>query len=338
MPGIIDLLRSGGIPAALGAILGAHGSTGSIENIKDSVRNKNIRNFIKEGGKVPPSMVEPSLVNQAADWAGNKANIAREAAVANEATGTRLAKADAGIPQSSDITKSSIDESLKKIGEKYYKPIADAGPDAAAALEKYKQTKDEIVGAKKALDTSFDNNRASRKQLSDELKDAQEAHDKAISDLKDIIGDRGMEWLYDGEKQYAKAVDVLESSNLDSGSIDPSKLNKRDNLSGNLATVAAFNGAVGNGVSKEATKIQSPIVGRLFSGIGGGIGFKAGGYPGLVAGVAAPVIAENLIRKAQLSKAVQSRLAQPRVTYNPSVNDGIAAFFAQLAANNAKQP
>ena len=93
--------------------------------------------------------------------------------------------------------------------------------------------------------------------------------------------------------------------------------------------------AVGGRISKELTKIESPISGRLFSGLAGGAGYAAGGVPGAAAGALAPLAVEEVLRRYQLSNRVQSALAQPKITYKPSTNDALFSRIAALVA--AKQ-
>jgi hypothetical protein len=276
-------------------------------------------------------MIDPSAKNRMADWLGNRANIARSAATKNDEVATRLAKVDAGIPAASDLSEESIARSLNQIADEYYVPITRKGPAAAAALDEYQSAKVDWQDAQ--VVRSRDRTREAKAALAD----AEASFANAKGALESIIGKDGMKKLSEGETKYAKAIRVRDSSNLDSGSIEPSKLAKNGDLTDNLKTVADFNGAVGNRISKEITKIESPIVGRLFSGVAGGAGYAAGGLGGAAAGLAAPIALEEFVRRFQLSGHVQRKLAQPVYTYGQSQNDRAAAFMSQLVAGMGVQ-
>lgn len=332
LPSDKQLAIAAALPAAAGGVAGTAQATGGLSAIKDSIRNAIIRKQIQAGGAVPPSMVEPTMGNRLGDWVGNRANIAREAAVANEAVGTAQAKRQAGIAPGRDLSKEAIQDSFDRLSREYYEPIRNRGQVYAEKLEAYKNRKVDLDDARavKERDRTEESKAA--------LKDAKAAYDMAAGGLENLIGKGGFARLKEGETKWAKTVDVRDSSNLASGSLDPAKLAKRDDLTGELKDAADFNQAVGGTISKESTKIQSPIVGRLFSGIGGGIGYSAGGAPGLAAGVAAPILIEEAVRRYQLSRMVQNRLAQPRLEYSPSGGDEtfrrIAAILGAQASNS----
>ena len=330
MPSLVDTAGAVGAGVIGGGAAKALKNPAIKDTVRDSVRNQNIRAFIAEGGKVPPSMVDASGGNKVLDFVANRANIARDAAAANDAVTVKLAKRSIGIPESEDITEVTLEAAKDRVRQAYYKPVEAVAPAELTAYQEAGKSYADAAAAKKQTRTA-----AARIE-----RDAAKANlSDASAKLESVIGGPGMARVREGDTAYAKIMDVERAANTKSGSIDPTNLRRVDDktgkLTGDLETIANFNGAVGPSISKEATRIQAPFISRLFTGLGATTGYAAGGVPGAVAGVMAPDLLETGARNFQLSRAVQSRLAQPKVTAGYQPDSIMAEVIARQATMQA---
>jgi hypothetical protein len=329
MSSVGEAVRAASLPALVAGAFRMRSPDGPVQTVKDTVRNRNIREFIKEGGAVVPSDIEPSLTNRVLDTVGNRANVARKALLMNDATAVKMAKREIGIPADREITSDSVSDAFASAAKKFYEPVASISAQAADAIKQRSLAKTRLGNARAVLSDPTNKTPANVQELAD----AELAMQKADADLATAAGPAGLKSIQDGDTLWAKINDVWDATNKGTGSLDPSKIgrtyNETEKLSGDLEKIGAFNKAAGSAVSREASNVPQGWIGRLSPTFGAGVGFSAGGVPGMILGGAAPVAAEEIARRYQLSRARQSRLAQPTITRAPGQGDELLARVAR---------
>ena len=139
MEKVKQILMGGGLGGAVSAIgQGVKSFFGS--NKLNPTQQATLKEGQAAGYKVPPSMVNPSGLNNTVESMAGKAAIGQEAAARNQAVTNRVAAKELGLAADTPLTESVLMKVRDQAAEPYRK-IAALSPEAKSALEKLNQAR-----------------------------------------------------------------------------------------------------------------------------------------------------------------------------------------------------
>ncbi|HEX2581650.1 MAG TPA: hypothetical protein VHL08_06710 [Dongiaceae bacterium] len=265
------------------------------------------------GYVTPPSMANPSGLNNTIESIAGKAAVGQEAAARNQKITNAMTAKALGLPKDQPITPGAI-EAVRKDAGKVYEEVAQLSPNAKWALGELKQARHDA-----SVNYTFYN----RSGNPDALTKAQQAGqmaDMLEGELQNEAAQSGkqrlMQALAEARTKIAKTYDVEralgEADSNVSAPILGRSFDKKGGkaITGELSTIGKMAEAFPS-VMREGAKVPTPGVSgtdAAASAILGTLGYGAGGPAGLTA-AALPLmrpIARNLV----LSKGYQNTLAQ----------------------------
>jgi hypothetical protein len=278
------------------------------QQAENSVRDRTLRAAHEEGYVVPPSSADGGFVSRRLESIGGKAAVGQEAAARNQRVTNELARRELGLPKMSAISEQSL-ETLRSNLAAPYREVARIDAEAAAALEKLKQTRFDANAQHKFYNhTPNPDVLAKARAL-----DAEAA--RLESYLEGIASNAGKSGLVselrNARTQIAKTYDVERALNIGTGDVAArmlgKALDKGKPLSGGLATAGRFAEAFPS-YTKEGSTIPTPGVSKsealasMMLGIGG---YAATQNPLGLAAAALP-LASGPVRSMILSRPYQN--------------------------------
>lgn len=283
----LEKLKQAGIGGLLGGAVSAVGQ-GVKSFLGSNKLNPTQQATLKEGQaagyKVPPSMVNPSGLNNTVESIAGKAAIGQEAAARNQAVTNRVAAKELGLAADTPLTESALMKVRDQAAEPYRK-IAALSPEAKSALEKLKQAR---FDAKEQWNFYFKsgNPDAGNKARALDVKIA--AYERQIDDeakkIVEIYGVSGSP-VQRGSSRPQLSTNMLSTGRevgAPSGTLEATKLGERTAGEANLLdqlrdarTKIAKAWDIEKSLNLGDSNISAPIVGRQLdkSGVAG----KSGG-------------------------------------------------------------
>lgn len=280
----------------------------------NAVRDQTLREGQAEGYVVPPSSVNPSMLNNIVESIAGKAAIKQEASVRNQAVSNQLGNRAIGLPDEAALTEARI-EAVRDHAAGPYKDVAALSPNASTALEMLKQARHDANTYYKHYARSADPESLKKAQQSSsdantlEGMIAQEAQAAGRTDL--------VQSLPEARTKIAKTYDVERALNLGDGNISAPTIGRSLDKSGvkgktdELSTIGRMAEAFPQ-VMRESAKVPSAGVSGtnpIVSTILGTMGYGAFGPTGIA--LAAAPFARGPARSLALSPYYQRHFAQP---------------------------
>jgi hypothetical protein len=281
----------------------------------NAVRDKTFNDAQDAGYVVPPSAVNPSFLGNRLESIAGKAAIGQEAAARNQAVTNALVRKELGLSENAAISEQTL-EAFRNRAAGPYKEVAAIDQEAAAALQKLKQTRYDANNYHKFYDRQGNpESLTTAKQLDAEA-------ERLETYLEDIAKNAGkpdlVQDLRHARTQIAKSYDVERALNIATGDVSARmlgrSLDRGKPLTGGLSVAGKFAEAFPQ-YAREGERIPTPGVSKsealaaTMFGIGG---YGAMGPYG--AALAALPLASGPARSALLSKPYQRRIAP---SYDP---------------------
>jgi hypothetical protein len=299
------------------------------------VLQQTARESVDAGYVIPPNMVAPSLKSQVLESISGKQATQQVASTRNTEVTEKLVRESLGIPQTTPLTKATL-EDLRKTAGKAYAEVSSLSPQAAADLEALKIARNESQAWFKAYNRSqspIDLAKAKTLRTDAEtLETALEAHAKAANRPELIPA------LRDARKEIAKTYTVDRALNDASGTVDARVFGrlyeKGAPLSGGLQTAGKFASAFPS-IAKSTQQVGSPAAHNLKAF--GSLLTGAGGYawmgPAGAAAAAVPFLAPPAARSIMFSGPVQRALAAAPNTSGGLLSQSIDELLPSLYRN-----
>jgi hypothetical protein len=282
----------------------------------------------KAGYKVPPSDLRPGIVTDSLSSFGGKAALAQQATIGNQEITNRLAKRILNVPESTDITPEVLSGIRKDAAKPYQEleEIANkaasekstlemtttggsahetealrAIPEVAEKLKSLRtQAGADIRAWREALQRRNDFYEDYRKNKTVAALDSARENEALAETLAERIETAAAEigrpelaaQIVEGRKRIAQTWDIeraLNESNADVIATELGKAARRGApLSGELKTIADFDRAFGQRLTREAAKVPAPGVSALNpvgAALAASAGSAAAGPVGALAGL-----------------------------------------------------
>ncbi len=303
---------------------------------RDAVRRETLNAGRELGLVVPPSAVNPNIVNDSLQSLAGKAATAQEAILRNQPKVNAAVRAEIGLPESAPLSPIALN--TQKVGPNMvYGQIAQSGPAAAGLLDKFKSAMDQARELRSAYRASLDAGLPNNATLA-AARAAETQADVFKQGLKKVVAPALYDSFDQARTQLAKIGMVERGVRLGDGNVDAKvfgdALESGEKLTGNLLKLGKFQSAFGRYI-KEASATQPSGVDYLKMASKGGlaVGGLMKGDPTLaIAGPAALYAAERGARSGILSPVGQRLLANP--FYGPELEDA-GAGVSRLAAESA---
>lgn len=282
----------------------------------NAVRDESLARGQAEGYVVPPSHVNPSIMNKAMESLAGKADVKQDMSIRNQSITNQLANRALGLPEDTAITP----ELLGNVRYKAAKPYRDVAEIVELPGMGIKQPVDalrELKDARFNAQTLYKDraNPDSLRKAESEAARAEELEGALERSAERAGKPELLDDFRNGRTQIAKTYDIENNLNLGDANVDAlglrNALDKGRPLSGELNTIARFASSFPQ-VSREAAKVPSPGVSKLnafLSGVGGIGGYAAFGPYGIP--LAALPFASGAARSAVASPFYQRHFAQP---------------------------
>lgn len=339
---------------------------------KDAVLNQTLREGKEAGFMLPPSESGQGgvrgWINRRLEGIGGKAAIGQELQIRNSAVADDLARGEAGLAPNQAMSPDNLKAARQTISGPYRE--VEALPKPTVTYGFGSNTRTAPAPGAPAAEQLLEDLRQARFEANRNWKwygrnpdplvqDKAIAFTKQAADLEKQIEsmaqNAGRPELVDSLRAsrtaLAKNYNVENALNRGSGSIDPSVIGRlydaKAPLSDGLKTIGAFQQAYPQYLSREATRVPTPGVGKtealagaLLATSGGG----AAGAPGLLAG-GLPLLG-GPTRAMILSKPYQALMANPsnggmtsslQALSNPETQRRVALLARALAIPAAAQ-
>lgn len=309
---------------------------GQMKALQNSVRDQTLAQAQAAGYVIPPSKVNPSMINNTLESFAGKAATAQEAALRNQEITNSLAAKALGLPGNAPLT-SEVLKDLRAESGLAYKKVAALNPTAAQALDDLKTARHEASVQYKFYDRSADPAALKAAKAAQNEADNLEWRLESIATgakQPGLVSD-----LRDARKTIAQSYKVERALNLGNGNVSASNLSTSiGRLTDELDTIARFNKAFPQ-FTREAGSVPSPGVSKLkaLTMVGlGTAGASQFGPMGTLAAAAAP-LAESGSRGLILSRFGQKMLANPNYAGQPDFAANAARFLTQNTGRDPNQ-
>ena len=248
--------------------------------LKDLVKMDTLKEAQKLGLDVPPSLKGAGAVEKGIESIGGKADVAREMSARNREAVQVIARREAGIPENQPLTEETLAQARNRIAQPY-RQISSLSPQAAKALEKLKQVRQEAKVYHRHYDMQGDPKSLKEAQR---LDDKAEALENRISKIAGDLAPDLLPALKQARTQIAKNYDIEKALNVGTGEIDARKIgrliDKRgvQGVTGELGTVGKFAQAYPDFVQPKASATDVSALRPYASLLGLSLGAGAGGY------------------------------------------------------------
>lgn len=317
---------------SLAAKMGERQAANQMLKSQNSVRDETLRMGREAGMVVPPSAVNPNVVNRILESLGGKAATGQQAVATNAPAVDALARRYGGLQPGEALSVPSLQSARQRMAQPY-RDIAGISPQAATALEALKQARHESKLQWKGYNRSGNPEMYKAAGAADaQVGQQQQAIEQAATGVgrQDLLPA-----LKEAQRSIAQNRLTQESLNRGSGRADPAvfgrALDRGAPLTGDGLTIARMQQAFPQ-YMKDMSGQQAPgtnqLLGLLASALSGGAGHMAGGVPGAMAGFAAPFVIPQAARSAVLSGPGQKLLASPSKGQSP-LDPALAAFLAR---------
>lgn len=258
------------------------------EASKASVRDATWAEAKAEGFKLPPGVVEPSLVGHASDTLIGSSYLKKGAQIANQQTVDRLARKAAGLGENDPLDIPHFKAAREAMAAPY-KEIEAISPKAKQALKQVQSAR------AKSRELHKDANRTGRSEKREEARKWDKTADRwegVIDQEATKLGRPGLlRELQEARVKIAKSHDVQEATNMGSGEVDARYIGRKfdaapERMTGELATIGKFanafkdyvrEGAVDTGSNVHIGAHASPhSTPGMFAWLGSGIPFARG--------------------------------------------------------------
>ncbi len=307
------------------------------ERAKNAVRNATLAAGKEAGYVLPPSAVNPSMLNRTLETVAGKAAVKQAATIQNQGITDMLAKRALGLPEDSALSEALLRQVRDEAAEPY-RQVAAMSTRAANDLEKLKQARSDANIYWKHYGASADPSSLAKAQAAGADANALEA---SIEQAATAAGQPELvDSLRAGRQRIAKTYTVERALNLGDGSVSAPAIgramDKGAPLTDDLATIGQFQQAF-PAYTGEGNRVPTPGVSKIkgvLSATGATVGALHGGAPLAVAGAALPMVADDITRAAVLSRVGQALLAkrQPRYDRGPDKIGVLVRQMAQAAA------
>ena len=259
----------------------------ALRQTQNATRDQTLKAAQAEGYTVPPSSINPSMVNKLLESVGGRAATTQEASIRNQAVTNKLAAEALGMPPGQALSDNSL-ASYRKTVAQPYRDVSGLSQKAEIALEQLKEARFNANDYSKFYSRSGDPNaRAAAenfKQKAEALETALEGY-ATKANRPELI-----DALRESRKQIAKSYDIERALNEGSGDVSArmlgAALDKGRPLSGGLETAGKFAEAFPKSTQNMAG-MQAPGVSNTTAILGtllGAGGASAMGPAGLLAG------------------------------------------------------
>jgi hypothetical protein len=321
------------IPTVLAAVGGSMAAGAPAENPLNSVRDSTLAEGQAVGYKLPPNEVNPSTLNKVLGSVAGKADVKAGIIKDNQLTTNTVAAKAIGLDPAEPITPEALKQAAAPENQ-VYAQVAALSPDAAYALDEFKQARSDASAYWKEYGRSLSVETQKKAIAAGSDADiweqllAQEAASKGQPQLA--------AQFTQARVNLAKIHTVDSALNEATGNVSAPVIGRMFDagkpLTDGLDTIGKFNQAfplytreaestAGTGVSKLAIPeaVGGAIAGNHFAGI-----------PGAIAGGAAPFL-RPAVQAGLLSNPYQSMFAQPNYGNVPA---GMAQNLARFSAQN----
>lgn len=122
------VLGAGGqkIGGYAGALLNRIRAGGAAKAAQNAPRDAALTAFAKEGGVIPPSTTNPTLLNKALESTGGKALVQNRAKAINQGEADRIVREELGIPSDMPLSLDTL-KAHREVWGKAYKDVSEAG-------------------------------------------------------------------------------------------------------------------------------------------------------------------------------------------------------------------
>lgn len=338
---------------ALSGYLARRGAEKTAEAATDQVQNA-VRDQALEAGRkaglvVPPSTVNPTLLNTSIESLGGKYATAQQASVANQKGIDVLGRQAIGLKPNAPLTEQIVGNMRKAEGQAYQavkdvggKFAADAqfaqdiktiGQDFSIAAQEFPNStrntaiealnKDLAIGSwsptalVEKIKLLRSDASANYKAFSDPEKLALARAQRQAAEALDGLVERSLPQdvaqAYQAARVNIAKLHDIEAALTPGGHIDArvlAKIGENGRLTGELKTIADFAGNFPKAV-QTGEKVGSPMVHALRPSIGSIAGGMIGGIPGAAVGAGVGTAIPWLARGAMLSRPGQALMASP---------------------------
>ena len=305
---------------------------------QDSVRRETMRAGRALGLVVPPSAVNPNLVNDSLQSIAGKAAVAQEAILKNQPKINAAVKAEIGLADSAPLSPIAIN-TQRVAPNLVYEKIGSSSPAAKNLLEQFKQTTSDAND----LFSAYRNAPIKDPSVLSRARALQAQAETYKQVLRTVVPKPLYDEFDAARVQLAKIGMVDRAVRLGDGNVDAKvfgdALDAGEKLSGNLLSIGRFQSAFGRYVKEAASTPPSGVdYLKMAAKIGVGAGALAKGEPSLA--VAAPIAmmaAERGARAGILSSKYQDLMAKP--FYGAATEDipaGIARLGVAKESRDAK--
>lgn len=328
------------------------GNTSATEQAQNAVRDAVLKAGQDAGYVVPPSTVNPGIVNQTLESIGGKAAVGQAASIQNQKITNSLARKALGLPDAVPLSEQTLD-AYRTMASQPYREVAALPalpPTRTTAANGYP-----IIGPAQQTPADalhdlqqarFDANdywnqyrRTGEVSARDAATSAGNKADQLENYLEQTAIAAGKPDLVDALRQartaIAKSYTVQGALNTSTGDVsarDLSKMLYRNKpLDPALETAARFADAFPK-ANQDVAAIGSQGVSKIAAGLASVLasgGYASGGPIASGAAAAIPFIAPALAKKAVLSNLYQGAMAVPPYASNPA----IAGRLSNLAGN-----
>lgn len=283
-----------------------------------NARTEQLSKVLNEGRDmgltVPPSQANPSTVNRVLESIGGKAATQQQASAANQDIIYAAGQRHAGLQPNQAITEETL-ANARSVAAEPYRAVAQTSPDAATALEMWRNANNEakLYGIENARSGTVASYKA--------MKNARAEADMALDEIERLAGSSAKDALKSARVQIAKihtVDDAMRGSSFNAQAL-ANALDKNVPLSGELRTIGQFAQDFPKAVAPPqqggsvGVNQLMPWLGGAGGAIGGAaLGGGAGAGIGSVLGTAATQAAPPLARSLILSQPYQRMLANPQ--------------------------
>lgn len=337
-------LGAGGLAAPVGkyADNGLRAAESALGRSQDALRRETLNAGRELGLVVPPAVTRPGPINNTLQSISGKAATAQEAVLRNQPKVNAAIRAEIGLPPEAPITPISLN-TARVPHNLVYEEVSQMTPAASGLLENFKTATAEANLSRQAYRASIDAGRRNPALLADaEAQSAiAEKMRSALSKEAALVkGGKDLMKRFENASVKLAQIGLAErAANKGSGDIDAAVIGQAlehgERLTGNFAKIGKFQNAFGKYVQDAANTPPSGVdylklLGKF--GVGTGLGYAAGGYPGAVLGGVGAQLAEKGSRGAILSPGYQRALGSP--FYGPTTED-ITATLGRVGTMKA---
>jgi len=321
---------------------GARAGAAAVAKSQDSLRRETLKAGRELGLGVPPAVTAPGPINNTLQSLGGKAAVAQEQILRNQPKVNSAVRAEIGLPESAPITPIALN-TARVAPNMVYDEVAKLTPATGALLDQFKNATAEANRIRQAYRASIDSGRRNPTLLAEaEAQDA--VAEQMLSGLKAEAttvanGLKVMERFNEARVKLAQIGLAERAVNKGSGDIDAKiigdALEQGEKLTGNFAKIGKFQNAFGKYIQDAANVPPSGVdylklLGKF--GVGTGVGYAMGGYPGAFIGGVGTQIAEKGARNLAVNPAYQRAFAKP---FYGAATEDIPASIARLATQAA---